>query len=61
MESILDDLGSQIIAIVTPVSICMLLVVLMVRGLTPKGSDEVGPVIGALVYHEQRLLTSNLF
>ena len=51
--TILDVLGSDIIAIVTPVSICMLLVVLLVLALTPHGSAPDIPTIGTLVYQEK--------
>ncbi|KAL2652179.1 hypothetical protein R1flu_020307 [Riccia fluitans] len=51
--SILESLGSEIVGIVTPVSICMLLVVLLVQSLTPHGSDAPVASIAMLVYDEQ--------
>ncbi|KAL3699699.1 hypothetical protein R1sor_017721 [Riccia sorocarpa] len=51
--NILESLGSEIVGIVTPVSICMLLVVLLVQSLTPHGSDVPVASIAMLVYDEQ--------
>eukprot|EP00271_Cylindrocystis_brebissonii_P003917 TRINITY_DN15187_c0_g1_i1.p1 TRINITY_DN15187_c0_g1~~TRINITY_DN15187_c0_g1_i1.p1 ORF type:complete len:563 (-),score=154.83 TRINITY_DN15187_c0_g1_i1:745-2433(-) len=51
--SIIDDLGAEILAIISPVSVCMLLVVMLVLGLTPDGTLNSGPPIGSLVYNEQ--------
>lgn len=51
--NILDILGAEIIAIVAPVSICMLLVVLMVLALTPHGAPPDIPTIGTLIYQEK--------
>eukprot|EP00897_Mesotaenium_endlicherianum_P005118 jgi/Mesen1/4634/ME000241S03679 len=52
-RSVIDDLGAEIIAIVSPVSVCMFLVVLLVRGLTPDGTTDDGPSLGTLVYRER--------
>lgn len=51
--NILESLGSEIVGIVTPVSICMLLVVLLVQSLAPHGSDAPVNSIAMLVYDEQ--------
>ena len=40
--SVLDGLGAEILAIVSPVSVCMLLVVLLVRGLTHMAQLRMG-------------------
>ena len=53
-KRVIDGLGNEIIAIVSPVSVCMFLVVFLVRGLTPHGSSEFGPAVGTLVYREER-------
>ncbi|CAM6032920.1 unnamed protein product [Sphagnum compactum] len=53
-KAILDSVGGEIISIVTPVSICMLLVVLLVHTLTPHGS-VVAPIatVAMMVYSEK--------
>lgn len=56
--SVLDTLGAEITAIVTPVSICMLIVVMLVLQLTPHGAPDVGPSVGSLVYVENSTDTS---
>ena len=38
-HSVLGDLGEEITGIVTPVSICMALTVLLVKALNPDGAD----------------------
>nr|DAD41205.1 TPA_asm: hypothetical protein HUJ06_015528 [Nelumbo nucifera] len=38
-SSILESIGVEIIGVMTPVSICMLLVVLLVYALTPSSPD----------------------
>jgi hypothetical protein len=53
-HSILDDLGEEITGIATPVSICMVLVVLLVRVLNPEGASDTAAVfIASLAYSEQ--------
>jgi len=52
--SVLDDLGEEITGISAPVSICMALVVLLVKLLNPEGeSDNTSVVIASLAYAEQ--------
>jgi presenilin 1 len=53
-KAILESVGGEIISIVTPVSICMLLVVLLVHTLTPHGS-VVAPIatVAMMVYSEK--------
>ncbi|CAI5462260.1 unnamed protein product [Closterium sp. Yama58-4] len=51
---LLETLGQEIVAIVTPVSICMLLVVALVLALTPHGASVTTPTIATLVYQEER-------
>lgn len=53
---VIDTLGKEIAAIVTPVTICMSLVVCLVLLLTPNGAADgsIVPVVGALVYQEKR-------
>ncbi|CAI5504676.1 unnamed protein product [Closterium sp. Naga37s-1] len=50
---LLETLGQEIVAIVTPVSICMLLVVALVLALTPHGASVTTPTIATLVYQEE--------
>ncbi|CAI5976696.1 unnamed protein product [Closterium sp. NIES-64] len=50
---LLETLGQEIVAIVTPVSICMLLVVALVLALTPHGASATAPTIATLVYQEE--------
>lgn len=53
-RSVLDDLGEEITGIVAPVSICMALVVLLVKVLNPDGNGDATSVAMATVaYHEQ--------
>lgn len=51
--SILESVGAEIIAIVIPVSLCMLLVVLLVHSLTPHGADVSIQSVATLVYTEK--------
>ncbi|KAI8475571.1 MAG: Presenilin-domain-containing protein [Monoraphidium minutum] len=52
--SVLDDLGEEITGIAAPVSICMAIVVLLVKLLNPDGTSETGNVfIATLAYAEQ--------
>lgn len=53
-QSVIDGLGDEITSIVTPVSICMFIVVCLVHGLTPHGSDSgASPFIATSFYHEK--------
>lgn len=52
-EGLLESVGAEITGIVLPVSLCMLLVVLLVRCLTPHGSDVAVPSMATLVYREK--------
>jgi len=53
-RSVLDDLGEEITGIVAPVSICMLLVVVLVKALNPDGmSDSSTVAIATIAYHEK--------
>ena len=53
-RSILDDLGAEVTGIVSPVSICMALTVLLVRVLNPEGTaDPTAVAIANVYYHEQ--------
>jgi hypothetical protein len=54
-HSVLGDLGEEITGIVTPVSICMALTVLLVKALNPDGDDAGAStvVIASLAYSEQ--------
>lgn len=51
--SLLETVGADIVAIISPVSICMLLVVLLVRVLNPHGSDSAISSVAMLVYDEK--------
>eukprot|EP00854_Cymbomonas_tetramitiformis_P001244 gene1244-1822_t len=53
--SVLDNLGEEMTAILSPVSLCMAFCVFLVRLLTPDGvdSDEAAPSIGTVYYQEQ--------
>jgi hypothetical protein len=58
-RSVLDDLGEEITGIVAPVSICMALVVVLVKALNPDGmADSSSVAIATIAYHEKVLLTS---
>ncbi|GIL83410.1 hypothetical protein Vretifemale_12242 [Volvox reticuliferus] len=51
--SLLDDLGEEVTGIVTPVSLCMAVTVLLVRLLNPEGSSSPSSVvIASIAYHE---------
>lgn len=52
-KSILDDLGQEVTGIAAPVSLCMLLTVLLVRILNPKGADQQLIAIATAFYHEK--------
>lgn len=53
-RSVLDDLGEEITGIIAPVSICMALVVVLVKALNPDGiTDSSTVAIATLAYHEQ--------
>lgn len=53
-RSVLDDLGEEITGISAPVSICMALVVLLVKLLNPEGtSDSTTVFIASMAYSEQ--------
>ncbi|KAH7429554.1 hypothetical protein KP509_09G055800 [Ceratopteris richardii] len=51
-DSILDFLGSEIVGIISPVSICMVLVVLLVKVLEIEVSDTVLTSVASLIYSE---------
>ena len=54
VRSILDDLGAEVTGIVSPVSICMALTVVLVRVLNPEGTADPNAVaIANIYYHEQ--------
>ncbi|KAI5069791.1 hypothetical protein GOP47_0016092 [Adiantum capillus-veneris] len=53
-DGILESVGAELTGIVMPVSLCMLLVVMLVRCLTPNGSgDSAGRSMATLVYMEK--------
>lgn len=52
-KGILDVVGGEIVGIVTPVSICMFLVVSLVHILDPRGEDAPVSNIAMMVYNEQ--------
>lgn len=52
-KGILDVVGGEIVGIVTPVSICMFLVVLLVHILDPHGDDKPISNIAMMAYNEQ--------
>lgn len=53
-RSVLDDLGQEITGIVAPVSICMALVVVLVKALNPEGiADTSSVAIATIAYHEK--------
>ena len=53
-HSVLGDLGEEITGIVTPVSICMALTVLLVKALNPDGDSDASTVfIASLAYAAQ--------
>ncbi|KAF8056836.1 Psn [Scenedesmus sp. PABB004] len=52
--SVLDDLGAEVTGIVAPVSICMALVVVLVKTLNPDGAaDSSSVAIATIAYHEK--------
>jgi len=53
-RSVLDDLGEEITGIMAPVSICMALVVVLVKVLNPDGQADTSTVaIATIAYHEK--------
>lgn len=52
-KGVLDVVGGEIVGIVTPVSICMFLVVLLVHTLDPNGADKPISSMAMMVYNEQ--------
>lgn len=53
-RSVLDDLGEEITGIIAPVSICMALVVVLVKALNPEGAADTTTVaIATIAYQEQ--------
>lgn len=58
-RSVLDDLGEEITGIMLPVSICMALVVVLVKALNPDGqADTTTVAIATIAYHEKARLAS---
>jgi presenilin 1 len=53
-KSVMDDLGEELTSIIAPVSICMALVVVLVKALNPEGvTDSSAVAIATIAYHEQ--------
>lgn len=55
MDHILDDLGDGVTNIVSPVSICMVLTIAMVRLLNPEGSESRDAVVIANLYYKENV------
>ena len=53
-RSVLDDLGEEITGIISPVTVCMVVTIALVRLLNPNGaSDSTAVYIAQLYYNEQ--------
>jgi presenilin 1 len=53
-RSVMDDLGEELTGIIAPVSLCMALVVVLVKALNPDGqADATTVAIATIAYHEQ--------
>ena len=59
-RSILDDFGEEITAIITPVSICMALTVMLVKVLNPTGSSDAHSVFIASAFYTEQASNSPL-
>ena len=57
VRSILDDLGAEVTGIVSPVSICMALTVVLVRTLNPEGESDPSAVAIANLYYKEKVRT----
>lgn len=54
-NSILDDLGQEVTGIVSPVTICMTLTVLLVRLLNPDGATSPSAIAIAQTYYKEQV------
>lgn len=54
-RSILEDLGEEVTAIITPVSICMALTVMLVKTLNPTGASDVHSVLIASAFYTEQV------
>lgn len=54
-RSVLDDLGEEITGIVAPVSICMALVVVLVKALNPEGAADTSSVAIATIAYQEKV------
>jgi presenilin 1 len=59
-RSVLDDLGEEITGIVAPVSICMALVVVLVKALNPEGMADTSSVAIATIAYHEKVRTSDM-
>lgn len=57
-RSVLDDLGEEITGIVAPVSICMALVVVLVKALNPEGMADTSSVAIATIAYQEKVRLS---
>ncbi|CAL5221531.1 g3739 [Coccomyxa viridis] len=53
-KSILESLGQEVVEIVSPVSICMALTVLLVRLLNPEGNSDTAAIFIASAYYSEK-------
>ena len=54
-KSVLDALGQEVTGIVSPVSLCMALTVLLVRILNPQGASDPNSVYIASFYYDEQV------
>ena len=54
-RSILDDLGEEVTSILTPVSICMALTVMLVKTLNPTGASDARSVFIASAFYSEKV------
>lgn len=54
-RSILEDLGEEVTGIITPVSICMALTVLLVKMLNPTGASDARSVFIASAFYTEKV------
>lgn len=55
-RSILEDLGEEVTGILTPVSICMALTVMLVKTLNPTGESDARSVFIASAFYTEKVI-----
>lgn len=58
-HSILDDLGEEVTGILTPVSVCMALTVMLVKTLNPTGASDARSVYIASAFYSEKVSRSS--